>query len=123
MERDGFVYKGTFYDKKNLGKMSYAEIEYLIETIQKDIDSNSEIILPYTDKLRSSKTEISDVPENIIKKLKYKDALNHFIKTLKDCRFEKKISIERAFIDVCRESMEEENFQEFYSLAEKKMNE
>ena len=122
MERRDFVYKGYLFSKEVLDKTSYDELEYLIDTIKEDIKSNSDLILPYVDRLRSGKGDLTDVPEHIVKKLKYKDALNHFLSTLKEAFLERKIDINRAFIEVCRENMEEDTFKEFLTLAEKKIN-
>ena len=111
----GFKYKDFVYDIKTVSILTYDELMLLIERVTDDINSCQEFISPFSAELKAR----TDVPENVMKKLRYKDALNYFVKELKECLHNKKIGIEKAFLKVCREPMDEVEFASYFSEAEK----
>lgn len=110
-----FKFKEISYDKKSINTMTYDELCFLISQVNDDIDSSSRFIFPYSVNLKNRE----QVPESVIKKLRYKDACIYFLKDLKEELNNKKIGIEKAFFNVCREKMEEEEFNMYFNEAEK----
>lgn len=111
----GFKFLGDYFDVTIVTQMSYDELEFLIEQVSQEINKTIEIIKPFELDLKNGK----ECPDHIVKKLKYKDALSYFQKDLRECLVNKKRSIERKFFQVCQEEMDEEQFEEIKSKAEK----
>ncbi len=95
--------------------MTYDELCYLISQVNDDIESSSKFIFPYSNNLKNRE----QVPDTVIKKLRYKDACIYFLKDLKEELNGKKMGIEKAFFNICREKMEEEEFNSYFGEAEK----
>jgi len=111
----GFKFKDYVFNTEIVSNLTYDELVLLIERVTEDINSCQEFISPYSAELKSRST----VPENVMKKLRYKDALGYFNKELKECLHFKKIGIEKAFFIVCKETMEDIEFATYFSEAEK----
>jgi len=95
--------------------MTYDELDFLISQVNDDILKASEFIYPYSSQLKDRK----EVPESVTRKLKYKDACVYFLKDLKEELNSKHIGIEKSFLKVCKEKMEEEEFNSYFNEAEK----
>jgi hypothetical protein len=112
---NGFKFKSIFYDKKSIQSMTYDELDFLISQVNDDINKASDFIYPYSNQLKNRE----EVPEQVTKKLKYKDACVYFSKDLKEELNNKRIGIERSFLNICREKMDEEEFNMYFNEAEK----
>lgn len=112
---NGFKFKSIFYDKKIIHSMTYDETDFLLSQVNEEISLASGFIFNFSKQLKNREL----VPESVTKKLRYKDALVYFLKDLKEEMNSKRIGIERSFFNVCRESMSEEEFNNYFSEAEK----
>lgn len=111
----GFKFKGDFFDSSIIGNMSYDELDFLISQVVEEIKDASEFIFSFGNDLKAH----NEVPESVKRKLKYKDALVYFSRDLRKSLFNKKISIERAFFTVCKDRMDESEFNEYLIEANK----
>jgi hypothetical protein len=87
----------------------------LLSQVSEEILLASGFIFNFSTQLKNRE----EVPESVTKKLRYKDALVYFSKDLKEEMNKKRIGIERCFLNVCREKMNEEEFNGYFSEAEK----
>jgi len=113
--QNGFKFRSIFYDEKMIGTMNYDEVSFLIEQVSEEIQKSGEYIYPYSKQLKNRE----EVPEQITKKLHYKDALIYFSRDLKEILNKKKMNIEKAFFKVAQEKLEENVFNEIFGEVEK----
>jgi hypothetical protein len=108
----GFKFRDDFYNTEIVSKMNYNDQELLIKNVNEEINVISDVIAPYSDSLKVVGKE--GVPEHIVKKLKYKDALIYFVRDLKESIFFKSKDAEKRFVEICRDRLSVEDFEEIW---------
>jgi hypothetical protein len=82
----GFKFRSYFYDQKIIDSMTYDELSLLIDQVYEEIKDAKDFIEPFSNDLKSR----LEVPENVKRKLKYKDAIVYFSKDLKEIQSKKR---------------------------------
>jgi hypothetical protein len=109
----GFKFSNMFYDLQIVNSMNSKEIGLLINRVDSEIALITHQIVPFSEAIKNKEV----FPEYIRGKVRYKDALIYFVKDLKECLFYKEKEVPVKFMEICKERLSEEDYNDILNEA------